>query len=75
MGMMHIQAGERMASIHGGGGGYGPPTEREPERVGKDVIEGYVTRERAENVYGVILDDDLNLDMEKTAAKRAVMSV
>ena len=29
------------------GGGYGPPWERPPEHVAEDVVEGYVTRERA----------------------------
>ena len=30
-----------------GGGGYGPPEERDPERVLRDVLEGKVSAERA----------------------------
>ena len=30
----------------GGGGGYGDPREREPERVAADVRDGYVTPRR-----------------------------
>jgi len=36
-----------------GGGGYGDPFGRDPERVLWDVIEGYVTPEEAEKNYGV----------------------
>ena len=35
-----------------GGGGYGPPSERVPELVARDVREGKVSRERAREVYG-----------------------
>jgi N-methylhydantoinase B len=31
---------------------------RDPERVGDDVLDGYVTRERAERDYGVVLDPE-----------------
>ena len=40
-----------------GGGGYGPPEERDPERVLRDVLEGKVSAERARDVYGVAIDD------------------
>lgn len=40
-----------------GGGGWGPATEREPERVAADVEQGYVSREQAEALYGVVLDE------------------
>ena len=36
-----------------GGGGYGDPFKRDPERVLRDVIEGYVTADEAEKSYGV----------------------
>src|SRR5262249_52536945 len=39
-----------------GGGGWGSPFERDPERVRQDVICGYVSRTAAENDYGVALD-------------------
>jgi N-methylhydantoinase B len=38
-----------------GGGGYGPPGERDPELVRRDVREGKVSAERAREVYGVSL--------------------
>ena len=41
-----------------GGGGYGDPLDREPERVAADVAEGLVSPERARDLYGVVLRDD-----------------
>jgi N-methylhydantoinase B len=35
----------------GGGGGYGPPSERDPERVREDVREGYVSEQEARRHY------------------------
>jgi N-methylhydantoinase B len=39
-----------------GGGGYGPPGARDPERVLEDVREGYVSLEQARDEYGVAID-------------------
>jgi N-methylhydantoinase B len=39
-----------------GGGGHGDPYERDPARVQEDARQGYVSRERAEEDYGVVLD-------------------
>jgi len=39
-----------------GGGGYGPPGARDPQRVLEDVREGYVSIERARDEYGVLID-------------------
>lgn len=38
-----------------GGGGYGNPWERDPEKVRWDVIEGYISPEAAATLYGVIV--------------------
>ena len=65
-----LQPGETIISLSSGGGGYGPPSERDPKRVEKDVREGWVTRERAERVYGVVLDDEGVVDEARTVACR-----
>jgi N-methylhydantoinase B len=39
-----------------GGGGYGAPEERDPERVLRDVREGKVSAERARTIYRVAID-------------------
>jgi N-methylhydantoinase B/oxoprolinase/acetone carboxylase alpha subunit len=61
---------ETMVSISGGGGGYGDPRERDPARVLHDVREGWISRVRAAEVYGVILTDDFQLDLDRTAKAR-----
>lgn len=35
-----------------GGGGYGPPSAREPAAIASDVADGYVSREAAKRDYG-----------------------
>jgi N-methylhydantoinase B/oxoprolinase/acetone carboxylase alpha subunit len=67
---VELQDGERIVSVTAGGGGYGPPAERDPERVRHDVVEGWVSRERARDVYRVALGDDLSVDAPETAALR-----
>lgn len=66
-----VRPGEAMVSISCGGGGYGPPHERAPSSVAHDVREGWVSRERAEAVYGVALTDALELDEPRTRELRS----
>jgi N-methylhydantoinase B len=70
-GLVTLDDGERIVSITAGGGGYGPPNERDPRLVRDDVREGWITRERARGVYRVALDADLEVDEEATAALRS----
>jgi N-methylhydantoinase B len=42
----------------GGGGGFGPPSERAPESLARDVRQGYVSVEAAWNDYGVRFDPE-----------------
>ncbi len=65
-----VEVGETVMSVCNGGGGYGDPLTREPERVLADVREGYVTRERARSVYAVVVTDADELDLDATAALR-----
>jgi N-methylhydantoinase B len=53
------------------GGGYGPPHERPPELVARDVRERFVTRESARTRYGVALNDDGTVDEAETARLRS----
>jgi N-methylhydantoinase B len=61
-------------SISCSGGGYGPATERDPERVRADVAEGWVSRERARITYGVVLRDDGSIDEVKTETARTSLA-
>jgi N-methylhydantoinase B len=58
----------------GGGGGWGDPLQRDPERVRTDVLEDFVSLEAARTDYGVVLKKDLSLDLAATAALRASLS-
>lgn len=69
-GVITLQTGEMIISHCCGGGGYGPPETREPERVQKDVVEGWVSAERARDVYRVAVDGNGTLDLDETARLR-----
>ena len=68
--------GERYEYRYGGGGGWGDPLERDPQKVLEDVLDEYVSIEGARRDYGVVLrgsleDLTLEVDWEATAALRA----
>jgi N-methylhydantoinase B len=65
-----LKEGETVVSISCGGGGYGPPEKREPQRVVKDVREGWITVERARDIYRVVLTPEGNYDAEATRQLR-----
>ncbi len=65
-----FEAGEALSNRTGGGGGYGDPYERSPEAVRADVIDGYVSRERAKEDYGVVIGGDSLIDKEATKESR-----
>lgn len=54
-----------------GGGGIGDPLRRSPDRVAEDVRDGWVSVGQARFAYGVIVDEDGNIDLEKTQTERA----
>jgi N-methylhydantoinase B len=57
-----ISPGDVMVSVSSSGGGYGPPTERATSAVVKDVREGWLSADRAAEVYGVVMDETLRVD-------------
>jgi N-methylhydantoinase B len=52
-----LEPGETLVSTSHGGGGYGPPEERDRAAVRHDLAEGYISLDRAREVYGLV--DDL----------------
>ena len=81
-----LQPGQRVTLKLPGGGGYGPPSAREPQRVLEDARQGYISLEAARRDYGVVIhaeprdDSDpasatqkLTIDDAATAARRAEM--
>lgn len=62
---------EQWAAYTPGGGGYGNPLRRDPEKVLWDVIEEKVSLAVAERDYGVIINSDsLTIDFEETKKLR-----
>lgn len=51
-GTIRIGQGEVLSHVSAGGGGYGPPSERDPAALRADVEDGRITAETAERVYG-----------------------
>ncbi|OGP63026.1 MAG: hydantoinase [Deltaproteobacteria bacterium RBG_13_47_9] len=55
-GLTQLKRGDVVTIDAAGGGGYGNPLGREPERVEEDVMEGYVSLNSGKEDYGVIID-------------------
>lgn len=69
-----VEPDQRVVSLSPGGGGYGAPTERDPQRVADDLREGWITEERAREVYGVVFGASGAPDLEATRQRRAKMT-
>ncbi len=52
---------ERLFSEAPGGAGYGDPLDRDPELVRLRARSGFISLERATNIYGVILETSSEL--------------
>jgi N-methylhydantoinase B len=67
--MKRLNPGDAITVRAGGGGGFGPPHERELERVANDVRQGYVSLAAAAESYGVVLDPQ-TLEVDQAATRR-----
>ncbi|OLC19409.1 MAG: hypothetical protein AUH33_05755 [Chloroflexi bacterium 13_1_40CM_68_21] len=68
---LRLEPGDVVRIHTAGGGGYGDPLERDPGRVAADVELGFVSREAAEGVYGVVVQPAGRADDDATARARA----
>lgn len=67
-----LKPGDVLLKLSGGGAGVGKPAEREPEKVRMDVVKGFISVEKAAEVYKVAIDpESLEIDREKTALLRS----
>lgn len=74
-GLIELQDGETIVSITAGGGGYGDPRSRPVDVVRSDVREGWISRERASDVYGVVLSDSGEVDTAETERRRGALVI
>jgi N-methylhydantoinase B len=65
-----VDAGDIIMVRSAGGGGYGDPLERDPQRVATDLREGYISAAQAHQLYGLVLDKANGVDKAATAALR-----
>lgn len=73
-----LKPGAIIAYQYGGGGGFGPAIERDPDAVREDVLDEYISVERARDKYGVVFTGtlemyDLAVDRKATEALRQAM--
>ncbi|MCR8720608.1 hydantoinase B/oxoprolinase family protein [Pseudomonas syringae] len=72
---------DTIVSLGSGAGGYGSPLKREPRLVLEDVIDEYISIERARLAYGVVITGDrarwetLSIDKDGTEALRAKLAI
>jgi N-methylhydantoinase B len=67
---LKVPAGGGMSYYAPCGGGYGDPLNRPPEKVLEDVLDDFCTVERAYEVYGVIVSNDMQIDAKGTENRR-----
>jgi N-methylhydantoinase B len=65
-----VYEGDRLIFETAGAGGLGDPLERDPESVARDVSWSLISREAAEEDYGLVLSDGGEVDVEETEARR-----
>ena len=57
-----------------GGGGYGNPLARSPEKVKEDLRFGYISEEHMRKYYGVVMSDEKSIDYTETKKLRTSLS-
>jgi N-methylhydantoinase B len=70
---IRLVKGDVLRVMTSGGGGWGNPSERPPERVAEDVLDGFITADGARRDYGVALSNDGEVDWSETEYLRRKM--
>ena len=50
--VLRVELGERLIFDTPGGGGFGPPSQRQPDKLQQDTVCGLVSQEAAHTEYG-----------------------
>jgi N-methylhydantoinase B len=67
-----LDPGDEVSVRSPGGGGWGPPRERDSADVAQDVRDELLARDQAAEVYGVALTQELRIDVEETERLRSM---
>lgn len=67
-----LKRGEMVITKTPGGGGWGYPKKRDLHQVQLDVVEGFISIQRARDIYGVVLREDMSIDYEETERLRSL---
>ena len=73
-GQVTLAPEQRVFSSSCGGGGYGHPHLRNADKVAQQVAEGWLTKRRALEIYGVALQADGTPDTVQTEQLRRALS-
>jgi len=65
-----LRRNDLFVHVTAGGGGYGDPLERPPERVLRDLVQGRISRQRAREAYGVVISDAMPPAIDAAATSR-----
>jgi N-methylhydantoinase B len=70
-----LKNGDVFRHVMAGGGGYGDPLARTPERILADLVDGLVSAQHAHDAYGIVLTtgDGTVMDERATQARRKHM--
>jgi N-methylhydantoinase B len=70
-----VKGGDSFTRPSAGGGGLGDPLERDPSAVLEDVIDEYVSIERAKKDYGVVvIEIDRDIDLFEIDEKETIIA-
>ena len=67
---LRVRRGDPLSVEFAGGGGWGNPSKRDPQRVRDDVTRDYVSTQAAREDYAVVLTPELAVDKHGTAELR-----
>ena len=72
-GIYQLAEDDLYTSFSSGGGGWGDPLERDPEKVAEDVRNEIASDEAAREIYGVVVEKDFAVDSQATKDLRETL--